>query len=68
MEGAGERCEDLHPHMKAAVYSRYGELSRAASRKRPQSSYRGRVTGNPNLTPLLPTHIIRRGPKSDRSH
>jgi hypothetical protein len=22
-------------------------------------------TGNPNLTPLLPTHIVRRGPKSD---
>jgi hypothetical protein len=27
-----------------------------------------RVTGNSNLTPLLPTHIIRRGPKSDRSY
>jgi hypothetical protein len=27
-----------------------------------------RLTDNPNLTPLLPTHIIRRGPKSDRSY
>jgi hypothetical protein len=26
------------------------------------------MTGNPHLTPLLPTHIIRRGPKSDRSY
>jgi hypothetical protein len=28
----------------------------------------GRITGNPNLTPILPTQIIRRGPKSDRSY
>ena len=27
-----------------------------------------RLTGKPHLTPLLPTHIIRRGPKSDRSY
>jgi hypothetical protein len=27
-----------------------------------------RLTGNPNLTPLLPTHIVRSGPKSDRSY
>jgi hypothetical protein len=26
------------------------------------------VTGNPNLPLLLPTHIIRRGPNSDRSY
>ncbi len=61
MEGAGQHREDLHPHMKAAVYSRYGEHSRAASRKRPQSSYRGRVTGYPEvnrydrITSCLPT-------------
>jgi hypothetical protein len=32
--------------------------------------FRGSVwlTGNPNLTPILPTQIIRRGPKSDRSY
>jgi hypothetical protein len=28
----------------------------------------GRLTIDPNLTPLLPTHIIRRVPKSDRSY
>src|SRR6266851_360999 len=38
----------------------------------PESSHTasdcGRLTGYPNLTPLLPTHIVRRGPKSDRSY
>jgi hypothetical protein len=61
MEGAGQHCEDLHPHMKAAVYSRYGEHSRAASRKRPQSSYRGRVTGNPHLTRRWPFGRVTEG-------
>jgi hypothetical protein len=50
MEGASQHCEDLHPHMKAAVYSKYGEHSRAASRKSPHSSYGGRVTSKPHLT------------------
>jgi hypothetical protein len=42
--------------------------SRAHESKSCSIVHYSRMTGNPNLTPLLPTHIIRRGPKSDRSY
>ncbi len=64
--GSGRRFSafDLEAFSTSAL-SPMHSLSLVKDTKSPSC---GRMTGNPNPTLLLPTHIIRRGPKSDRSY